>query len=171
MIVSTNVRQTQLHYLPINIPCHYRDLIYPLQFLQAVEKPYPFWIQPLTQHKNQQSTTSAHTLQQRPPDQRTWSDPHDAQYTARYVTHSECQGHDLTSIQWWRKTLLCFSFTSECKTIPFERLQWTRFDIHVFKLSYVISVILLTYRLVLQIKTVFICFLSITILVKPHGIP
>jgi hypothetical protein len=63
----------------------------------------------------------------------------------------------LTSIQSWRKkTIVFLCFTSEYNTIHVERLQWTRFDI--WKLSYMISVILPTYWLVLHINTVFICF-------------
>jgi hypothetical protein len=130
---------------------------YPLQFLQAVEPPYPFWIQPLNQQKDLRSTTSTHTVQQHPPDQRTWSDPYDARYTARYVIHSECQGHYLTSIQWWRKTLLCFCFRSKYNNIHAERLQRTRFDIR--KPSYMISDILPTYRFVLHITTVLFVFI------------
>jgi hypothetical protein len=144
------------HNFQKNITWSLQGPDYPLQFLQAVEPPYPFWIQPLNQHKDLRSTTSTHTVQQHPPDQRTLSDPYDARYTAHCVIHSECQGHYLTSIQWWRKTLLCFCFTSEYNTIHAERLPWTRFDI--WKLSYMISVILQTCRIDLHIKTVFICF-------------
>jgi hypothetical protein len=134
------------------------------------------WTQPLNQHKDLRRTTVTHTVQQHPPNQRTWFDPHDARCTARHV------------IQWMSRTIsyvnpvmtkntivFLFRFTIEHNTIQ-------HYTIHVehLKLEAVRHIqnptiwYLLPSRLfecVLQNKNWFYLILPTGILVKLHRIP
>jgi hypothetical protein len=126
-----------------------------LQLLQAVETPYPIEFNHLTRKKTYgallQPTRCNNILQIKglvliPT-------THDIQHPTQYTVNVK----DTQSSGDEKHCCVFICFTSEYNAIYAERLQWTWLDIR--KLSYMISVILPTYRLVLLIKTVLFVFI------------